>query len=92
MQKTLNWAALPPTAKLCLTTALAHNGLVKTDCGYIGRTDTAAAPRRFSAVVVAVLMREGLATTDSFDDRRVSLTDAALVLVHLGQATVEVAA
>lgn len=92
MQKTLNWAALPPTAKLCLTTALAHNGLVKTDNGYVGRTDTAAAPRRFSAVVVAVLMREGLATADSFNERMVTLTDAALVLVHLGHATVEVAA
>lgn len=91
MQKTLNWAALPPTAKLCLTTALRHNGLIKTEEGYVGRTDATAAPKRFSALVVAVLMREGLATANTFDERVVTLTDAALVLVHLGTVGMEVA-
>jgi len=91
MQKTLNWAALPPQAKLCLKKAVAHNGLAKTEGGYIGRTDPAEVPTRFSAVVVGLLMREGLATASSFDERLVSLTDAALVLVHLGAVCVEVA-
>lgn len=92
MLKTLNWAALPPTAKLCLEKGIAHNGLLKTERGYIGRTDTGRAPARFSAADVAVLMREGLATASSFDERLVSMTDAALVLFHLGAARVEVAA
>jgi len=91
MHKTLSWAALPPMAKLCLTTALRHNGLVKTDGGYIGRTDLAGTGPRFSAVAVALLMRDGLATAHAFDDRLVSLTDAALVLAHMGTAVVEVA-
>jgi hypothetical protein len=92
MQKILDWAALPPPAKLCLMTAHNHHGLLKTDDGYVGRSDTSTTPARFSAVVVAILMREGLATAHTFDDRLVQLTDAALVLLHLGRATVEVAA
>lgn len=91
MKKTLQWAALPPTAKLCLQTALTHHGLIKTEAGYVGRTDWRPAPPHFGAVVVGQLMRDGLATASTFNERMVSLTDAALVLMHLGSAAVEVA-
>ncbi|MBB5864798.1 hypothetical protein [Xanthomonas sp. 3058] len=92
MRKTIDWAALPPTAKLCLEVALIHGGLVKTEHGYIGRT---AAPetetdQRFGAVVVLALMREGFVAADSVDERLVTLTDAAVVLFHLQPATGEV--
>ncbi|PPT45000.1 hypothetical protein XarbCFBP8132_03280 [Xanthomonas arboricola] len=88
MRKTLYWAALPPTAKLCLEVALIHGGLVKTAYGYIGRTAPTDTDQRFGAVVVATLMREGLAT--SADDRLVVLTDTATVLFHLQLANSEV--
>lgn len=92
MRKTITWEALPLTAKLCLQAAISGNGLLKTEHGYIGRSDIRSTGPRFSAVVVAVLMREGLATSDAFDGRLVAVTDAALVLLHFGTATVEVAA
>ena len=90
MRKTLDWAALPPTAKLCLEVALIHGGLVKTEYGYIGRTAPTDTDQRFGAVVVATLMREGLATSDSANERLVVLTDAAAVLFHLQHANIEV--
>ncbi|WP_115528372.1 MULTISPECIES: hypothetical protein [Xanthomonas] len=90
MRKTLDWAALPPTAKLCLEVALIHGGLVKTEHGYIGRTAAPETAQRFGAVVVAALMREGLATSDALDECRVALTDAAAVLFHLPHVNTEV--
>jgi hypothetical protein len=90
MRKTLDWAALPPTAKLCLEVALVHGGLLKTEHGYIGRNAPAQTAQRFGAVVVATLMREGLATSDSANERLVVLTDAATVLFHLQHANIEV--
>ncbi|RBH56125.1 hypothetical protein, partial [Xanthomonas oryzae] len=77
MRNTLDWAALPPTAKLCLEVALFHGGLVKTEVGYIGCNAPAYTQERFGAVVVAQLMQQGLVTADSLDERRVALTDAA---------------
>ncbi|MBV6795347.1 hypothetical protein ACCP99_03335 [Xanthomonas sp. NCPPB 3443] len=90
MQKTLDWAALPPTAKLCLDVARIHDGLVKTEHGYIGRTAAPETDQRFGAVVVAALMRDGLATSDAFDERLVVLTDAATALLHLQHRNTEV--
>ncbi|KGT55755.1 hypothetical protein NY96_10215 [Xanthomonas citri pv. fuscans] len=90
MRKTIDWAALPPTAKLCLEVALIHGGLVKTEHGYIGRNAPAQTAQRFGAVVVATLMREGLATSDSANERLVVLTDAAAVLSHLPALNIEV--
>ncbi|MFS8374346.1 hypothetical protein JH314_13110 [Xanthomonas campestris] len=83
MRKTIDWAALPPTAKLCLEVELIHGGLVKTEHGYIGRTAAPETDQRFGAVPVAALMREGLATSDAFDERLVAMTDAATALIHL---------
>ncbi|CAG2092268.1 hypothetical protein XCY_002650 [Xanthomonas arboricola pv. juglandis] len=90
MRKTIDWAALPPTAKLCLEVALIHGGLVKTEHGYIGRTAAPETNQRFGAVLVAALMREGLATSDAFDERLVALTDAAAALFHLHHTNTEV--
>jgi hypothetical protein len=90
MRKTIDWAALPPTAKLCLEVALIHGGLVKTQHGYIGRTAEPETNQRFGAVLVAALMREGLATSDAFDERLVALTDAAAALFHLKRVSTEV--
>ncbi|MDV2453508.1 hypothetical protein [Xanthomonas hortorum] len=90
MRKTLDWAALPPTAKLCLEVALIHGGLVKTEHGYIGRNAPAQTVQRFGAVVVATLMCKGLARSDSANERLVVLTDAAAVLFHLQHANIEV--
>ncbi|KGR40765.1 hypothetical protein [Xanthomonas vasicola] len=90
MRKTIDWAALPPTAKLCLEVALIHGGLVKTEHGYIGRTAAPETEQRFGAVVVAALMREGLATSDAFDERLVVLTDAATALFDLQHTNNEV--
>ncbi|CAD7734350.1 hypothetical protein XarzCFBP7410_01745 [Xanthomonas arboricola pv. zantedeschiae] len=90
MRKTIDWAALPPTAKLCLEVALIHNGLVKTEHGYIGRTAAPDTDQRFGAVPVAALMREGLATSDASDERLVALTDAAAALFHLQRVSTEV--
>ncbi|MCC4622607.1 hypothetical protein [Xanthomonas cassavae] len=89
MRNTLDWAALPPTAKLCLEVALIHSGLVKTEHGYIGRTAAPDTDQRFGAVVVVALMREGLATSDAFDERLVVLTDAATALFHIQHASTE---
>ncbi|NIJ79648.1 hypothetical protein [Xanthomonas cannabis] len=80
MRNTLDWAALPPTAKLCLQVALLHGGLLHTEHGYIGRNAPANTQERFGAVVIAQLMQHGLATADCTDERRVALTDTALVL------------
>ncbi|MGD6581359.1 hypothetical protein VWW93_11960 [Xanthomonas citri pv. citri] len=82
MRNTLDWAALPPTAKLCLQVALLHGGLMHTECGYIGRNAPADTQQRFGAVVVAQLMQQGLATAHCDDERQVALTDSALVLFH----------
>ncbi|AJQ87028.1 MULTISPECIES: hypothetical protein [Xanthomonas] len=90
MRKTLDWAALPPTAKLCLEVALTHGGLLKTEHGYIGRTAAPETAQRFGAVVVATLMREGLATSDSVDERLVVLTESAIALSTLQHANTEV--
>ncbi|QDS17532.1 hypothetical protein [Xanthomonas arboricola] len=90
MRKTIDWAALPPTAKLCLEVALIHGGMVKTEHGYIGRTAAPDTDQRFGAVVVAALMRDGLATSDALDERLVVLTDAATALFHLHHTNTEV--
>lgn len=90
MRKTIDWAALPPTAKLCLEVARIHGGLVKTEHGYIGRTAAPDTDQRFGAVVVAALMRDGLATSDAFDERLVVLTDAATALFHFQHTNTEV--
>ncbi|USI99033.1 hypothetical protein MUG10_13040 [Xanthomonas prunicola] len=90
MQKTLDWAALPPTAKLCLDVARVHGGLVKTEHGYIGRTAPPLTAQRFGAVVVATLMREGLVTSDSANESLVVLTDAATALFHFQRTNTEV--
>ncbi|MGV7196176.1 hypothetical protein ACCQ23_05485 [Xanthomonas axonopodis pv. phyllanthi] len=90
MRKTIDWAALPPTAKLCLEVALIHDGLVKTEHGYIGRTAAPETNQRFGAVVVAALMRDGLATSDAFDERLVVLTDAATALFDFQHTNNEV--
>ncbi|MDV2451175.1 hypothetical protein [Xanthomonas hortorum] len=90
MRKTLDWAALPPTAKLCLEVALIHGGLVKTEHGYIGRTTPAQNAQRFGAVVVATLMREGLATSDSANEGLVVLTEFAVVQFPLHHTKTEV--
>ncbi|MCC5070793.1 hypothetical protein [Xanthomonas campestris] len=90
MRKTIDWAALPPTAKLCLDIALIHGGLVKTEHGYIGRTAAPETEQRFGAVVVAALMRDGLATSDAFDERLVVLTDAAAALFDFQHTNNEV--
>lgn len=90
MRKNIDWAALPPTAKLCLEVALMHGGLVKTEHGYIGRTAAPDTDQRFGAVAVAALMREGLATSDAFDERIVAMTDAATALFHLHPENTEV--
>ncbi|KFA26444.1 hypothetical protein FQK02_06345 [Xanthomonas vasicola] len=90
MRKTFDWAALPPTAKLCLDVALIHGGLVKTEHGYIGRTAAPKTAQRFGAVAVSALMREGLVTSDAFDERLVVLTDAATALFHLQHTNAEV--
>ncbi|QHG87100.1 hypothetical protein ACCQ13_08940 [Xanthomonas sp. NCPPB 1638] len=82
MRNTLDWAALPPTAKLCLQVALLHGGLLQTEHGYIGRSAPAGTQERFGALVVAQLMQHGLATADCVDERRVALTDSAMVLFH----------
>ncbi|WDM66303.1 hypothetical protein [Xanthomonas cucurbitae] len=82
MRNTLDWAALPPTAKLCLQVAVLHGGLLHTDHGYIGRNAPTDTQERFGAVVVAQLMQQGLATADCADERRVALTDSAMVLFH----------
>ncbi|CAG2096655.1 hypothetical protein XCY_003762 [Xanthomonas arboricola pv. juglandis] len=90
MRKTIDWAALPPTAKLCLEVALIHGGLVKTEHGYIGRTAAPETDQRFGAVAVAALMRDGLATSDAFDERLVVLTDAAISLLDFQHTNTEV--
>ncbi|AJQ86724.1 hypothetical protein [Xanthomonas oryzae] len=90
MRKTIDWAALPPTAKLCLAVALIHGGLVTTEHGYIGRTAAPDTDQRFGAVVVAALMREGLVTSDAFDERLVALTDAATALFDFQHTNIEV--
>ncbi|MGV7197626.1 hypothetical protein [Xanthomonas axonopodis] len=90
MRKTIDWAALPPTAKLCLEVALIHGGLVKTEHGYIGRTAAPETDQRFGAVAVAALMRDGLATSDAFDERLVVLTDAAISLLDFQHTNNEV--
>ncbi|MCL1552933.1 hypothetical protein [Xanthomonas nasturtii] len=90
MRKTLDWAALPPTAKLCLEVALNHGGLMKTDHGYIGRNAAPETTQRFGAVVVATLMREGLATSDSVNERLVVLTESAIALSTLQHPNTEV--
>ncbi|MBO9855166.1 hypothetical protein [Xanthomonas sp. A1809] len=82
MRNTLDWAALPPTAKLCLQIALLHGGLQQTEHGYIGRSAPADTQERFGAVVIAQLMQHGLATADCVDERHVALTDSAKVLFH----------
>ncbi|QOY23265.1 hypothetical protein FYK61_18960 [Xanthomonas citri] len=82
MRNTLDWAALPPTAKLCLQVALLHGGLQQTQHGYIGRSAPADTQERFGAVVIAQLMQHGLATADCVDERHVALTDSAKVLFH----------
>ncbi|MEE5092551.1 hypothetical protein V2H26_21690 [Xanthomonas euvesicatoria] len=82
MRNTLDWAALPPTAKLCLQVALLHGGLQQTEHGYIGRSAPADTQERFGAVVIAQLMQHGLATADCVDERHVALTDSAKVLFH----------
>ncbi|MCC8469558.1 hypothetical protein [Xanthomonas phaseoli] len=82
MRNTLGWAALPPTAKLCLQIALLHGGLQQTEHGYIGRSAPADTQERFGAVVIAQLMQHGLATADCVDERHVALTDSAKVLFH----------
>ncbi|MEA9586405.1 hypothetical protein VC279_08900 [Xanthomonas sp. WHRI 10064A] len=92
MRKTLDWAALPPTAKLCLEVALIHGGLVKTEHGYIGRTAAPETAQRFGALAVSTLMREGLATSDSVDKRLVVLTESATALPPLQHANREVGA
>ncbi|AKK64530.1 hypothetical protein FE36_12165 [Xanthomonas oryzae pv. oryzicola] len=83
MRNTLDWAALPPTAKLCLQVALLHDGLLQTEHGYIGCNAPADTQERFGAVVVAQLMQQGLVTADSLDERRVALTDAAVALFYM---------
>ncbi|MCL1532657.1 hypothetical protein M3O57_20345 [Xanthomonas nasturtii] len=90
MRKTLDWAALPPTAKLCLEVALIHGGLLKTEHGYIGRNAAPETAHRFGAVVVAALMREGLATSDGVDEHLVVLTESAIALSTLQHADSEV--
>ncbi|KFA29369.1 hypothetical protein, partial [Xanthomonas vasicola] len=90
MRKTIQWAALPPTAKLCLGVALIHDGMVKTEHGYMGRTAAPETDQRFGAVVVAALMREGLVTSDAFDERLVVLTDAATALFDFQHTNNEV--
>ncbi|MBB4728245.1 hypothetical protein [Xanthomonas arboricola] len=90
MRKTLDWAALPPTAKLCLEVALNHGGLLKTEHGYIGRDAAPENAQRFGAVVVATLMRQGLATSDSVDERLVVLTESAMALSTFQRANTEV--
>ncbi|MGY4888922.1 UNVERIFIED_CONTAM: hypothetical protein EX528_00590 [Xanthomonas axonopodis] len=82
MRNTLDRAALPPTAKLCLQVALLHGGLLQTEHGYIGRDAPADTQERFGALVIAQLMRHGLLTADCVDERRVALTDSAMVLFH----------
>ncbi|WP_040237497.1 hypothetical protein [Xanthomonas citri] len=73
-----------------LTVARVHDGLVKTEHGYIGRTAAPETAQRFGAVVVAALMRDGLATSDAFDERLVVLTDAATVLFDFQHTNTEV--
>ncbi|KHS07384.1 hypothetical protein RM61_10760 [Xanthomonas phaseoli pv. phaseoli] len=90
MRKTIDWAALPPTAKLCLEVARIHDGLVKTEHGYIGRTAAPETDQRFCAVVVAALMRDELATSDAIDERLVVLTDAAIALFDFEHTNTEV--
>ncbi|ATS38035.1 MULTISPECIES: hypothetical protein [Xanthomonas] len=90
MRKTIDWAALPPTAKLCLEVARIHDGLVKTEYGYIGRTAAPETHQRFGAIVVAALMRDELATSDAIDERLVVLTDAATALFDFQHTNTEV--
>lgn len=82
MRHTPQWEALPPPAKLCLKIAQAHDGLIKVERTYAGRANRDGTAPRFTALVVATLMREGLATSDRRNARRVVLRPAAHALLR----------
>nr|WP_254845913.1 N-acetylglucosamine-6-phosphate deacetylase [Xanthomonas axonopodis] len=63
---------------------------MKTEHGYIGRTAAPETDQRFGAVVVAALMRDGLATSNAFDERLVVLTNAATALFDFQHTNTEV--